>query len=191
MANFEWKITIGKKPRGLWRPPLTIRIFTSKENELNIDPSYMFPPWFYMEAHYQRCRVCSLSCNTRKRVKIGMYLIPENFKFFSSGNGRDSKYSSSCGSIPFFQLPNIEDIFGKDYSVTLYPEWRPGVPDYSDYVEWLAENVLNPCIEEFERRWQEAETSEETEAVEFSSENYIFQKATEQQKTTLTRKVRV
>lgn len=191
---FKWVIQIGKKRRGLWRPPMTIRIFTTlKENELNIDPSYMFPPWFYSEAHYQRCRECSSGCVTHERAKTaGMHLIPENFKFFDSENGRNNKYYRKCGGISYFQLPDVEDIFEDYYSIVLYPEWRPGVPDYSDYVEWLAKNVLNPCIEEFERRWAEAGTSEETVPVEFSSDNYLFQKATEtQQKSTLSRKVKL
>lgn len=191
---FKWVIQIGKKRRGLWRPPMTIRIFaTSKGNELNIDPSYKFPIWFYSEAHYQRCRECSSGCVTHERAKTaGMNLIiHEKIKFFDSENGRNNKYYRICGDIVYLRLPDIEDIF-EGYSVTLYPEWRPGKPDYSDYVEWLAENVLNPCIAEFERRWAEAMESEETEAVEFTSDHYSFQKATEtQQKSTLTRKVRV
>lgn len=194
MANFEWKIIIGKKPRGLWRPKIEIKIFALMENNLNINPTYKFPVFRYEDVDYVGCENCKKwgrdDCPPRQKTE---YLIPAQFKFYATSNARcQDYYPKDHNCYRYFQLPRISNIFENSYLVEMFLEWRPGKPNYDDYIEWLAENVLNPCIAEFERRWAEAETSEETEAIEISSDNYLFQKATEQQqKTTLTRKVRV
>ncbi|MEM4134329.1 MAG: hypothetical protein QXV73_03955 [Candidatus Micrarchaeia archaeon] len=177
-ANFGWKIEVGKKPKGLWRPKLTIQIFSVTENKLNIDPSYRFQVFKYEDVSYAECKDCRKvgrdQCPGREKTE---YLIPVKFKFYATSNVRYIDYFPKCHNCyRYFQLPRIYNIFENNYVVEMFLEWRPGKPDYDDYVSWLIENVLNPCIAEFERRWAEAETSEETEAVEYSSDNYISKK---------------
>lgn len=180
--KLNWDITVGKKRRGFWRPEIKIS-FNSTEpnipnikekNMYNIDLTYSFPiicwtednssPFHPVGECLQGNEPCSVWGSPQIRTKL---------KFFSSENNRHNSSYTTCHDRTFcyytFNNPyrNISGI-----ELSLYPEWRPGKPDYTDYAEFLAENICIPYVNEYERRIREALTSEETSEVKISSDSY-------------------
>lgn len=175
MSLFQWKITIHPKPRGLWRPRIEIAFWARGENELNINPSYYLPE--VRDANWNRDRLlekCS-DCGEANRTSL-----QAPFAAYSSSSARDltPKHKKCCHLNSFLLLydRNIENIF-QGFTFSFYPEWRPGKADYADIIDWLAEHICKPVIEEFEKRLQEASESEPLDKLIVTSENYEFTKA--------------
>jgi hypothetical protein len=58
----------------------------------------------------------------------------------------------------------------RDFTFEFYPEWRPGYPDYSDYVEFLRDTYCMPAAEEYGRRLSMALASVHTATQVFASD---------------------
>lgn len=190
MYEFKYSITVGKKPRGLWRPPITLKIWVEGDlsNPLNIDPYYVFKSLQYCGAH---CNRCSKFINAP----------PLPFFFYTTSSARETRpmYKCCCnwtGRIDNSSIklvvspPSIQNVFSS-WSWTFYPEWRPGIPDYSDYVQFCIEKWLKPCVEEFERRTKEAMESVETEEYTITSDDLVRKEVEKELAQKPTRKLKV
>ena len=175
-GQLKWKIIIGKKPRGLWRPPIEIRIWnTETENRLNIVPCLSREFWASLwkedsRKDFFRCGSCD-KCREQYKELLKKLKCP--VLFFDKSSHRSEKlwnckFSSFLSNIDFFKEHGISTI--------LYPEWRPGKPDYTDVYEWLRSNICIPIVQEYERRIQEAIESEPTEEIVYTSDDYQVQK---------------
>ena len=160
MPEAKWKITIHPKPQGFWRPKISVSIYTDTEdNPLNISTSFMPPiiqDLFEKSDAFRRCAGCS-ECNS---------VVPSNItlKMF--------KYESSHNNEPYIcPLRNLVYLPG-NYAIEFYADWRPGVPDYTDYYEWLRDSWCLPIVTEYNRRIQVAMESVATPDVIYTSEDY-------------------
>ena len=192
-GELHWSITVGKKPRGLWRPPLTVKIWnTASENRLNINPRYN--PWLHFfssefiqnedeEDAFTKCSWCSVC----KRVAERMWKVAP-VKWFAHPQHRHGKAGWEECRLMF----NKNWSFFNKREAKIYLEWRPGVPDYSDAIDWFRKNVCEPVVEEYHRRLLEAYQSEPIEEeITVSSESVKIEKAKEELKKKPTRKLRV
>jgi len=139
---FKWSITLGKKPRGLWRPPIIIKFWYEGDdtNSLNIDPEFL------------------------------LEIVETNLKFYRQSNHRNTNFSILRMNINFYKYNES----------VVYPEWRPGIPDYSDYLEFLktiCEHVRNEYVRRVEEAWKSEEILDE---FTISSETLAYQKAQEE-----------
>ncbi|MDD3982788.1 MAG: hypothetical protein PHU54_02415 [Candidatus Omnitrophica bacterium] len=174
--KLNWDITVGKKRRGLWRPEITLHFCLSektKVNDYNILPTYVFPTLVWKEGNSDIHPVdkCFNGQNICERWKNQMRSA---LKFYGSENVRDGSEADSCNGkrYRYYRLHSGDVNFFHTFDLKVYPEWRPGKPDYTDYVEFLAENICLPYVNEYERRIREALTSEETSEVKISSDSY-------------------
>ena len=175
-GQLKWKIIIGKKPRGLWRPPIEIRIWnTETENRLNIVPCLSREFWASLweedpENDIFTCRKCG-RCEEQFRNILKKLNCPTLFYSHSSHR------SANLGNCKFSKLIRELKLFKEHgISTVLYPEWRPGKPDYTDVYEWLRDNICLPVVQEYERRIQEAIESEPTEEIIYTSDDYQVQR---------------
>lgn len=177
-----WKITIGKKPRGMWRPEIIIR-FTNNENNLyNIRDRWTAP--YFRTSAWGTVKLC---CNVRQEI-LDAPIAP--FLFFTESSAHSNKmYTHDCSSAGF-SIGGWELAFFKGATMTYYPEWRPGIPDYIDYYEFLRDNFCLPAIAEYNRRIEEAMESIETEEIVYSSEMYQTQKLEKEVRQRPIRKLR-
>lgn len=127
----NWKVEI-KKPIGLSRPKLTIDIWMEdkdKFKKLNINEKYLYLtklPWA-RNLKYSKCRD-----NYPEKCEECQNEFPIKFYQFDEGNEK------KCFS-------HIIDIF-KD-TLEYYIEFSPE-NDYSNYINWLRDNVLIPINRE-------------------------------------------
>lgn len=161
LPKIRWRIEIGRKPRGRWRPPITIEFWTEGSNELNIDPSFDVR----VASRTLKREVLEGACihGCKKLNEIGKY-IPSDFVFFKSENSRDMSPAdfTCCTKFSYFELLKTKDIFEKIHISKFYAEWRPGTPpDYTDHIDFLIKIIQEYIVNEFNRRVQEAFESPE------------------------------
>lgn len=177
----KWSITIGEKPRGMWRPKITMHIWDDEpENPLNILTIFNCTKVYTGGCSRRTCGSCT-SCPLRN----GQNVVPEGFtrtnlKFFTSASGMNPEVIKGCdcnNTSRIYEL--VENIDLRDFTFELYPEWRPGYPDYSDYVEFLRDTYCMPAMEEYNRRLNEALASPSMNAQTISSDSGSFSSITE------------
>jgi len=169
---------VGKKPRGLWRPPITLRVMVdTRENPLNVDPSYNFTPLVTRAS--EECQRCEKYQRTLA-IK-GVIPYQDGLPFYKESSTRKKKsrgilrcHCGSAAELVEICPEEIEDIFSEPFSWRFYPEWRPGVPDYSDYIQFCVDTWLEPCVRELERRVKEAQMSPEVDEYSISRDNYAL-----------------
>ena len=147
---FKWSITLGKKPRGLWRPPIRLHFWYEGDdtNSLNIDPEFLL----IVETDYPDAS-CGNCDNAIQQINTSL-------KFYRQPNHHRTERF----------VPLRMDInFHKNESYIIYPEWRPGRPSYSDYLEFL-KTICEHVRNEYVRRVEEAWESEEIDGFTISSE---------------------
>lgn len=176
--RMNWDITVGKKRRGLWRPEISIHFCLSektKVNAYNICPTYVFPTivWKKGNSSFHPEDSCSYG-EGHAICERWLKQVRSSLTFYSSENANSPEYSESCNGkrYQYIRLHSGEVNFFHNMKMEVYPEWRPGKPDYTDYVEFLAENLCIPFVNEYERRIREALISEETSEIKISSDSY-------------------
>jgi len=172
---FKWSITLGKKPRGLWRPPIIIKFWYEGDdtNSLNINPEFLL----IVETNYPDNDPLNTSV---LNPHANFYIFNSHLKFYRQSNHRNTNFSILRMNINFYKYNES----------VVYPEWRPGIPDYSDYLEFLktiCEHVRNEYVRRVEEAWESEEILDE---FTISSETLAYQKA-QLVKKPLTRKLKI
>ncbi len=184
MLDLKWSITVGKKRRGKWRPPITIQIWNEGDcsNPLNIDRKFtILFPLMRSECVNKGCTRCT------KGELINKFKL-KPFPLFLGREEKEDEPLNHCGyKTPSYFLTEID--FFETWAKKVYPEWRPGIPDYTDYVKALMEFICRPAIEEYERRMAEAMDSAETEEYIVTSDQFEVQK--QQEEVKIARKLRI
>lgn len=141
------------------------------ENPLNISTRYDCAKVYAGGcSHLTRgsCTLCPLG--------NGLHTVPDGFirtelKFYTSPSHQDRAVIKGCNchtTSKLYDLVGTIDL--KDFSFEFYPEWRPGYPDYNDYVGFLRDVYCAPAMEEYNRRRSEALGSPHTGVQVFSSD---------------------
>ncbi len=112
-----------------------------------------------------------LSHAKRPQRGAGTDLPKTDLKFYTSSSNRDGEVIKGCNcdstSKIYEELTCIEL---PEHIFEFYPEWRPGVPDYTDYVEFLRDTYCLPVQEEYHARVAHAMTSAKTQVQVFTSD---------------------
>lgn len=157
---FRWSITLGKKPRGLWRPPLTLKWWfewEKDENPLNIDTDISkfikkeILPLLKEEAEWvdERDWECFVCCykDECEGCKIAVDCL---FPFSVGSSTSEGKYGQPpCEFCQFMR--------GELREATIYLEVREG-GDYSDVTSFFIEKLFLPIQKDVDRRIKEAYT---------------------------------
>ncbi len=178
----EVKIEIGKKPRGNFRCPVNIvAIFTDEEMVLNpllnVEKlsSYKLPDRLFLGAEDVRKRDGS-ACRTYDTLEPAAKFFKQ--RWWTPGTAGEVRLfpKALCGSTC-------------SHCQVMLP-WRPGKPDYSDFVRVLRQFSAD-LIAAWNAALAEAEASEEYEECLVVSDVSIAQAAQAQAAQRVSRKLRV
>lgn len=165
-GDLHWSITVGKKPRGFWRPPLTIKFWHEgiegdNLNALNIDPNlsvleFLCQVWGMDDSGLENFLYCH-SCSECRKEKVFQFLkCPV---VFWNASDPHTAQTNACNLRKLIDRFN----FFCEQTTTIFPDWRPGRPDYSDVIDWVRRKVCEPITEEYNKRILEAYQSEPIE----------------------------
>ncbi len=168
----RWSITVGEKPRGMCRPKIALHKWDDEpDNQLNIMTRYDCAKVYAggcSKLTRGSCTLCPLG-NAQNVVPDGF--IRTDLKFYSSASHQDRELIKGCNcntTSKIYEMVPFIDF--RDFTFEFYPEWRPGYPDYSDYVEFLRDTYCMPAAEEYGRRLSMALASVHTATQVFASD---------------------
>ena len=197
----KWSITIGEKPRGMWRPGISLHLWDDEpENPLNIATRFDCAKVYTGGCARPFGTGCATITNgtcTLCPLGNGGRAVPQGFtktdlKFYRSPSHQDGEALRGCdcpGTSKIYEAAGTVNLL--DFTFEFYPEWRPGYPDYGDYVEFLHTTYCIPAMEEYDRRRIAAMASHATEEQVFSSNSAGFPHIREGVRAPLTRRIRV
>lgn len=170
-GRFKWEIIVSDKPRGLWRPKLKVRLWNTKiDNGLAILTQMRSEDWsrrWGIEVPELGCSIACKTCksnitNILRRLECpGPLIVSDKKKHY------DECKLEICG---FINLLKLSFFHQNSYEFRL--EWRPGKPDYSDYVDWFETFILVPALETYQARLSEAYQSLPLDQIERLREGY-------------------